>query len=128
MIDRNVQRMERLLRRPAVLFGGGLVLAALAAVALVAAFPLYKPLLEAQFSFSIIVLAVMLLLILNATALCILAERKIAAFTQDRRGPNRVVFEGGVLTVRCGANSRAPAAKSLENWFRKQARAERRLH
>jgi NADH-quinone oxidoreductase subunit H len=41
-----------------------------------------------------IVLAVMLALILSATAVCILAERKIAGFTQDRYGPNRVGFWG----------------------------------
>ncbi len=49
-----------------------------------------KDLLASQFAFSIILMALLLFIILNATALCILAERKIAAFIQDRKGPNRV--------------------------------------
>ncbi|MDD5706588.1 MAG: SprT family zinc-dependent metalloprotease [Kiritimatiellae bacterium] len=41
-----------------------------------------------------------------------------------RRGANRVAFDGGVLTVRCGARAGTTVAKSLENWLRKQARVE----
>ncbi|MBP7747849.1 MAG: NADH-quinone oxidoreductase subunit NuoH [Phycisphaerae bacterium] len=94
MIDPTVHRIESLLRNPVVFIGGATVLTVLLAAALVAAFPLYRDLLSDPFWFPIIVMAVILFLILNSTAVCILAERKIASFTQDRRGPNRVGFWG----------------------------------
>ena len=94
MIDKSVQRVERLLRKPSVLFGAGLVLLAVVAALLVLAFPLYKGLLSSPFWFPILVMAVMLVVILSATAICILAERKVAGFMQDRYGPNRVGFWG----------------------------------
>lgn len=94
MIDPTVHRIESLLRNPVVFIGGATVLTALLAAVLVAAFPLYRDFLSDPFWFPLIVMAVMLFLILNSTAVCILAERKIAGFTQDRRGPNRVGFWG----------------------------------
>ena len=94
MIDKSVQRVEQVLRSPLVLFGAGGLLTLVLVVVLALAFPLYRSLLSSPFWFPIIVLAVMLFLILNATAICILAERKIAGFTQDRYGPNRVGFWG----------------------------------
>ena len=94
MIDKSVQRFERTLRSPLVIFGALAVIVVVTAVTLAAAFPLYKPLLSSPFWFPIIVMAVVLFSILNATAVCILAERKIAGFTQDRYGPNRVGFWG----------------------------------
>lgn len=94
MIDKGVQRFEKTLRSPLVIFGALAVIVAVVAAILVAAFPLYKPVLSSAFWFPIIVMAVMLLLILTSTAICILAERKIAGFTQDRYGPNRVGFWG----------------------------------
>ena len=94
MIDKSVQRVESILRKPGVVFGAGLALLVVLALVLVLLFPLYKGLLSDPFWFPILVLAVMLFLILNATAVCILAERKIAGFVQDRYGPNRVGFWG----------------------------------
>lgn len=94
MIDPTVHRIESLLRNPVVFIGGATVLTVLLAAVLVAAFPLYRDFLSDPFWFPLIVMAVMLFLILNSTAVCILAERKIAGFTQDRRGPNRVGFWG----------------------------------
>jgi NADH-quinone oxidoreductase subunit H len=44
----------------------------------------------------------MLAHILTGTAICILAERKIAGFTQDRYGPNRVGFWGLLQPVADG--------------------------
>ncbi len=49
-----------------------------------------KDILADPFWFSAIWMLILIVGILNATAVCILAERKIAAFIQDRKGPNRV--------------------------------------
>ncbi len=84
----------RILRNPFVLFPIFAVLGAAAAAVAWLAFPLYKDLLSDAFWFPVIVMVVMFLLILTSTAVCILAERKIAGFTQDRYGPNRVGFWG----------------------------------
>jgi len=94
MRDPIIVRVEGLLRNPIVIIAAAGLLSAAAAVVLVLAFPLYKPFLSDPFWFPIIVMAVMLGLILTATAVCILAERKLAGYTQDRRGPNRVGFWG----------------------------------
>jgi NADH-quinone oxidoreductase subunit H len=94
MHDPVVFRIERILRSPWLIFGAGAVLAGSLALALRLLFPLYKGLLADPFWFPVLVLAIMLNLILSSTAICILAERKIAGFTQDRFGPNRVGFWG----------------------------------
>jgi NADH-quinone oxidoreductase subunit H len=94
MIVKDAQHVEEVLRKPGVLLGAGLALLVVVAILLVLLFPLYKDLLSDSFWFPIIVMAVILFMILNATAACILAERKIAGFTQDRYGPNRVGFWG----------------------------------
>jgi predicted metal-dependent hydrolase len=41
-----------------------------------------------------------------------------------REGANRVILEGGRIVILRGIASRTPAARSLENWLRKQARGE----
>lgn len=41
-----------------------------------------------------------------------------------RRGTNKVSFEGGKLVIILGSQSNTPAAVSLENWLRKQAKEE----
>ena len=46
--------------------------------------------LETQFWFSIVWMLVVMTVLLIGVGLCTLAERKIAAFIQDRKGPNRV--------------------------------------
>jgi NADH-quinone oxidoreductase subunit H len=45
--------------------------------------------LTSQFGFSVVLMAVLLGLIMTTVAYCILLERKIAAWIQDRIGPNR---------------------------------------
>lgn len=44
--------------------------------------------------------------------------------TRTRAHGNTVVFVDGEIVVRRGTGSRTPVARSLENWLRKQARAE----
>jgi len=44
--------------------------------------------------------------------------------TETRARGNLVDFIDGVIVVRRGAGSQTPAARSLENWLRKQARTE----
>jgi NADH-quinone oxidoreductase subunit H len=94
MIDPTVRRIENLLRSPLLIFGGGGLLAVAGFVVLWLAFPLYRDILSHPFWFPVIVMAAMVGLIMTSTAVCILAERKIAGFTQDRYGPNRVGFWG----------------------------------
>ena len=47
---------------------------------------------------------------------------------ESRRAPNKVVLEGGVITITCRSNSKTPPARSLENWLRRQARERISLH
>jgi predicted metal-dependent hydrolase len=48
--------------------------------------------------------------------------------TATRARGNRVAFIDGEIVVRRGADSQTPAARSLENWLRKQARTEIERH
>ena len=102
MTNQTIQRVEGALRNPLVLIGAGAVLMVPAALVLVLAFPLYRGFLSDPFWFPLLVMAAVLFLILNATAVCILAERKIAGFAQDRYGPNRVGFWGLLQPVADG--------------------------
>lgn len=94
MIDPTVRRIENLLRSPLLILGGGGLLSVAGFVVLWLLFPLYRDVLSHPFWFPVVVMATMIGLIMTSTAVCILAERKIAGFTQDRYGPNRVGFWG----------------------------------
>ena len=100
MRDPVALKVEKVLRSPLFLVAlaifAGVALAVV--VVLVSVLPPVQDFLKyvaaSQFWFSIIILAVMMLLILSSTALCILAERKISAYIQDRYGPSRVGYGG----------------------------------
>lgn len=94
MIDPTVRRIEGLLRNPLFLLPIMAVLGVVGLAVLWLAFPLYRDVLSDPFWFPIVLMVLMLFAILSSTAVCILAERKIAGFTQDRYGPNRVGFWG----------------------------------
>ncbi len=94
MRDPTVHRVETTLRNPLVLILIGVVLTVPLVLTAWLTFPYYKGFLADPFWFRVIVMAAALFSILNATAVCILAERKLAAFTQDRHGPDRVGFWG----------------------------------
>lgn len=49
-----------------------------------------KWVLDTQFPFSLVIAFIVLNIIVNGCAACILAERKLSAYIQDRKGPNRV--------------------------------------
>ena len=53
-----------------------------------------KSVLSDQFGFSILLMCILIVVILLAVAYCILLERKVSAWIQDRYGPNRVGPQG----------------------------------
>ena len=96
MIDPLSLKIEQTLRHPAflIVLAVGAAVVGVAAVWLLTSLTFVQNALASPFWFSIIVMAVMLGLILTATAACILLERKLSAYIQDRHGPSRVGFKG----------------------------------
>ena len=102
MKDPVALKIDRTLRHPVfliLLVVAGLVLVA----AVILLWPVVVPdsvegflqdLLGSRFWFPVILIAVILGLTLTGCAACILAERKLAGYIQDRVGPNRVGFLG----------------------------------
>ncbi|MBK9118490.1 MAG: NADH-quinone oxidoreductase subunit NuoH [Phycisphaerales bacterium] len=105
MMDLTVNRVERTLRSPLLLLF--LVVVAGPAATVVGIWTLVQwsvvqQVLADPFWFPLVVMGTMLFIILNGCAVCILAERKIASFTQDRHGPNRVGYWGWLQPIADG--------------------------
>ncbi len=94
--DPLVTRIEHLLRDLRLIAPVGLILGVLPVVLIWAllAMGVLQPILASQFWFSVLLIAAIIFIILHLCGGATLAERKIASFIQDRKGPNRVGFWG----------------------------------
>jgi NADH-quinone oxidoreductase subunit H len=104
--DKTPTVVDRLIRAPGVLFGAVVALGILAIIVLVLAWVFFgdaiRALLGSQLGLSIVIMAVTIALMFSVVATSILFERKISAFIQDRKGPNRAGFWGIVQPVADG--------------------------
>ncbi len=96
--DKNPTIVDRAIRAPGVIIGAAAVLGVVGLAALVLVWRLFgdpiRALLDTQFPFSILLILATIAIMFGVIATSILFERKIAAFIQDRKGPNRVGFWG----------------------------------
>jgi NADH-quinone oxidoreductase subunit H len=96
--DKNPTIVDRLIRAPGVIIGVAVLLGVVGLAVLVILWMLLREpiqtLLGSQLAFSILVILVTIGIMFAVIATSILFERKISAFIQDRKGPNRVGFWG----------------------------------
>ncbi|MFH1745594.1 MAG: NADH-quinone oxidoreductase subunit NuoH [Planctomycetota bacterium] len=104
MKDPQVLKFESFLRNPLLLIAL-LVFGGAATVVLVWLLESWSPVqwfLSQQLWFSVLVMAAVIGLMMGACAYCILAERKVSAYIQDRHGPNRTGWKGAFQPVADG--------------------------